>query len=46
MPQLGDEYSTLGETPNNTNFNNYLSCWWWINSNVSSGDLTTTPVLE
>ena len=40
-PLLGDEYSTLGETPNNITLTITYRVGGGINSNVSSGDLTT-----
>ena len=42
-PLLGDEYSTLGETPNNTTLTITYRVGGGINSNVPSGDLTTVP---
>ena len=42
-PLLGDEYSTLGETPNNTTLTITYRVGGGINSNVSSGDITNTP---
>ena len=42
-PLLGDEYSTLGETPNNTTLTITYRVGGGINSNVVSGDLTTLP---
>ncbi len=42
-PLLGDEYSTLGETPNNTTLTITYRVGGGINSNVPSGDVTTTP---
>jgi hypothetical protein len=42
-PLLGDEYSTLGETPNNTTLTITYRVGGGINSNVPSGDITTTP---
>jgi len=42
-PLLGDEYSTLGETPNQTTLTITYRVGGGINSNVSSGDVTTTP---
>ncbi len=41
-PMLGDEYSTLGETPNQTTLTITYRVGGGINSNVPSGDLTTT----
>ena len=42
-PLLGDEYSTLGETPNNTTLTITYRVGGGIDSNVPSGDLTTLP---
>ena len=42
-PLLGNEYSTLGETPNNTTLTITYRVGGGINSNVPSGDLTTVP---
>jgi hypothetical protein len=42
-PLLGDEYSTLGETPNNITLTITYRVGGGINSNVPSGDLTTVP---
>jgi len=42
-PLLGNEYSTLGETPNNTTLTITYRVGGGINSNVPSGDLTTLP---
>ena len=42
-PLLGNEYSTLGETPNNTTLTITYRVGGGINSNVSVGDLTTLP---
>ena len=42
-PLLGDDYSTLGETPNNTTLTITYRVGGGINSNVPSGDLTTLP---
>ena len=42
-PLLGNEYSTLGETPNNTTLTITYRVGGGINSNVPSGDITTTP---
>ena len=44
-PLLGDEYSTLGETPNNTTLTITYRVGGGINSNVPSGDITTTPTI-
>ena len=43
--QLGDFYSTLGETPNNTTLTITYRVGGGIDSNVPSGDLNTTPTL-
>jgi len=42
-PLLGDEYSTLGETPNNITLTITYRVGGGINSNVPSGDISTTP---
>ena len=42
-PLLGNEYSTLGETPNNINLTITYRVGGGINSNVPSGDLTNLP---
>ena len=44
-PLLGDEYSTLGETPNQTTLTITYRVGGGINSNVPSGDISTTPSL-
>jgi len=44
-PLLGNEYSTLGETPNNTTLTITYRVGGGINSNVPSGDLTSLPSL-
>ncbi len=44
-PLLGDEYSTLGEAPNQTTLTITYRVGGGINSNVPSDDLTTTPTL-
>jgi len=44
-PLLGDEYSTLGETPNNTTLTITYRVGGGIDSNVPSGDLTTLPTI-
>ena len=44
-PELGDEYSTLGETPNQTTLTITYRVGGGINSNVPSGDVSTTPSL-
>jgi len=45
-PLLGDEYSTLGETPNQTTLTITYRVGGGITSNVSSADITTTPTLS
>ncbi len=45
-PLLGNEYSTLGETPNNTTLTITYRVGGGINSNVPSGDLTTLPTIS
>ena len=42
-PLLGDEYSTLGETPNQTTLTITYRVGGGINSNVQAGDITTLP---
>ena len=42
-PLLGNEYSTLGETPNNTTLTITYRVGGGISSNVPSGDVTTLP---
>ena len=42
-PELGDEYSTLGETPNQTTLTITYRVGGGLNSNVPSNDLTTLP---
>jgi len=42
-PLLGDEYSTLGETPNQTTLTITYRVGGGITSNVPSGDVSTTP---
>jgi len=42
-PMLGNEYSTLGETPNNITLTITYRVGGGINSNVPSSDLTTLP---
>mgnify|MGYP003137942717 CR=1 FL=1 len=42
-PLLGNEYSTLGETPNNTTLTITYRVGGGLNSNVPAGDITTTP---
>ena len=44
-PLLGNEYSTLGETPNNTTLTITYRVGGGINSNVPSGDISTTPTI-
>jgi len=44
-PLLGDEYSTLGEAPNQTTLTITYRVGGGVNSNVSSGDITTTPTI-
>ena len=44
-PLLGDEYSTLGEAPNQTTLTITYRVGGGINSNVPSGDVTTTPTI-
>jgi len=44
-PLLGDEYSTLGETPNNITLTITYRVGGGINSNVPSGNLSTTPTI-
>jgi len=44
-PMLGDEYSTLGETPNQTTLTVTYRVGGGINSNVPSADVTTTPTV-
>jgi hypothetical protein len=44
-PLLGDEYSTLGEAPNQTTLTITYRVGGGINSNVPSGDITTTPTI-
>ena len=44
-PLLGDEYSTLGETPNNTTLTITYRVGGGVSSNVPSGDISTTPSL-
>ena len=43
-PLLGDEYSTLGETPNQTTLTVTYRVGGGISANVPSSDLTTIPV--
>ena len=45
-PLLGDEYSTLGETPNQTTLTITYRVGGGITSNVSAADITTTPSLS
>ena len=42
-PLLGNEYSTLGETPNQTTLTITYRVGGGINSNVPSGDISTPP---
>ncbi len=42
-PLLGNEYSTLGETPNQTTLTITYRVGGGINSNVPSGDISTIP---
>ena len=42
-PLLGDEYSTLGEAPNQITLTITYRVGGGVNSNVPSGDITTTP---
>ncbi len=42
-PLLGDEYSTLGQTPNNTTLTITYRVGGGVDSNVSANDLTTLP---
>jgi len=44
-PLLGDEYSTLGETPNNITLTITYRVGGGINSNVPAGNLSTTPTI-
>ena len=44
-PLLGDEYSTLGETPNNTTLTITYRVGGGVVSNIPVGNLTTTPTL-
>jgi len=44
-PLLGNEYSTLGETPNQTTLTITYRVGGGINSNVPSGDISTTPTI-
>jgi len=44
-PLLGNEYSTLGETPNNTTLTITYRVGGGINSNVPANDITTTPTI-
>ena len=45
-PLLGDEYSTLGETPNQTTLTITYRVGGGVSSNVPSGNITTTPTLN
>ena len=42
-PLLGNEYSTLGETPNNTTLTITYRVGGGVSSNVPSGDISTAP---
>jgi len=42
-PMLGNEYSTLGETPNQTTLTITYRVGGGINSNIPSGDISTIP---
>jgi len=42
-PELGDEYSTLGETPNNITLTITYRVGGGVESNVISGDINTDP---
>ena len=44
-PLLGDEYSTLGEAPNQTTLTITYRVGGGVNSNVPSGDITNTPTI-
>ena len=44
-PLLGDEYSTLGEAPNQTTLTITYRVGGGINSNVMSGDISSTPTI-
>ena len=44
-PLLGDEYSTLGEAPNQVTLTITYRIGGGVNSNVPSGDVTTTPTI-
>ncbi len=44
-PLLGNEYSTLGETPNNTTLTITYRVGGGINSNVPAEDITSTPTI-
>ena len=45
-PLLGNEYSTLGETPNQTTLTITYRVGGGVSSNVPSGNITTTPTLN
>ena len=45
-PLLGNEYSTLGETPNQTTLTITYRVGGGVKSNVPSGNITTTPTLN
>ena len=44
-PLLGDFYSTLGETPNNTTLTITYRVGGGVSSNVPAGNISTTPTL-
>ena len=44
-PLMGDEYSTLGETPNNTTLTITYRVGGGIDSNIVSGDISNTPTV-
>ena len=44
-PLLGNEYSTLGETPNNTTLTITYRVGGGLNANVPSGDISVTPTI-
>ncbi len=44
-PLMGDEYSTLGETPNNTTLTITYRVGGGIDSNIVSGDISNTPTI-
>tara|TARA_Y100000996_G_scaffold280664_1_gene221421 strand:+ start:3219 stop:5471 length:2253 start_codon:yes stop_codon:yes gene_type:complete len=45
-PLLGDFYSTLGETPNNTTLTITYRVGGGVSSNVPAGNISTTPTLN